>query len=104
MRMRVMIISLTMLILLSLTACGGQTTDNGSNTQDPVATEKTTATTEGDLPEFTGTQEEETTDAANEKDSGSQAADQEEDTEFSGMDVEESTEIILDEGQDVEVY
>ena len=96
MRLKLILLSLTLVALLSFASCGQQDSAGGSTTDQAV-------TTEENLPEFTDTipETEETTEA----DSKEGVKDGKEDaTEFSGLDVQETTEIELDEGQDAVVY
>ena len=97
MKLRIMILCLSLIALFALASCGKQAND--SNT---AVDSETVETTEENLPEYTGTQDETETDAT--KEEGSSELSKEESTEFSGLDVQETTEIELEEGQDVEVY
>ena len=91
MRIKTILLCLTIFSLLSLTSCLGQGPSAGSGPE--------TATQEN-LPEYTGTQEkaQDTSEGSTDK-KGNNAS--EKTTEFSGLDVEESTEIQLEEGQEI---
>lgn len=83
MKFRLLLLSLTIIMLLSFASCGQQGATGGNGTMENTETTQDTA----------------------KEDSDPKAKDkQEEDNGFSGLDVEESTEIILDEGQDIEIY
>ncbi len=97
MKLKIIVFSLSVIMLLSFTACGSQVSNNENSTGNGVSTEE-------DLPEFTGTVDEEPTTEAAEKSSESGSDDQKEETDFTGLGVEESTEIELEEGQGIEVY
>ena len=92
MKLKILLMSMTILLLLSFAGCKQQGNGNNSTASE--------VTTEENLPEYTGTEAKDTTDSTGSKDSKDKA-DSEEDTEFTGLDVDKSTEVELEDGQDI---